>query len=353
MRQRLLSLFALLVVHAVFCLQLAGISSAHSVLQVPSATDGAERESESARSLVQALRALENEKSIAPSEGDDFWVDILKQLRGCVIANPMRFLRCQPVLFLMFVMQEDIIREELAWLNVNVDQTTLDTLLPESTVGDPYTLTFPSYPLSGNRIHQTYSLARFEASAAIKVSQLGQVVEFGGGYGALASTFFRAGFEGKYLIHDLPTLSTIQNHYLQSLGLPVYGLEQWNSVRSGIFFSNSLEEIKQLGICSSAMEREEKLGCLTVGLFSLSEVPPDHRLQFLESGPGKADFFLFLYQTHWRGLQNSVFFDKFIAERKEHKWESWEDYGGAAGLDEKTGEYRGRSRFLVGSRSQQ
>lgn len=76
------------------------------------------------------------------------------------------------------------------------------------------------YPRSsGNLIHQAYHLARWEERTGLDVATLRRIVEFGGGYGAMAQVCRQAGFRGEYYIYDFPELLLFQKFYLSMIGL--------------------------------------------------------------------------------------------------------------------------------------
>jgi hypothetical protein len=97
-------------------------------------------------------------------------------------------------------------------------------LLPEpwqTLVEMPHFGSPPDYwrdtPYSANLIHQTYWMMLLlrlgeKPSGLFKPGRT--IVEFGGGYGALALLFDRCGFRGDYWIYDLPDMCLLQKYYL-------------------------------------------------------------------------------------------------------------------------------------------
>lgn len=70
-----------------------------------------------------------------------------------------------------------------------------------------------------NLIHQAYHLYLWEKTTGQRVSDLDSIVEFGGGYGAMALVAHRLGFMGKYVIYDLPEFSLLQEWFLSQVGI--------------------------------------------------------------------------------------------------------------------------------------
>src|SRR3990167_5344946 len=68
---------------------------------------------------------------------------------------------------------------------------------------------------SRNLIHQAYHLSQFAATTGHNFSKMNKIVEFGGGYGAMALVLHRLGFgeatqSGEYVIYDLPEFALLQ-----------------------------------------------------------------------------------------------------------------------------------------------
>lgn len=132
---------------------------------------------------------------------------------------------------------------------------------------------------SMNLIHQAYHLHQWEQATGQRINQLDTIVEFGGGYGAMALLCHRLGFEGKYVIYDLPEFSLLQQYYLSQFGLG--NTVEWNP------------------------KRKPKDIDLFMALYSLSEVEPKERDDsFLDS----AKSCLLLYSGQWEQWDNVNYF---------------------------------------------
>lgn len=142
--------------------------------------------------------------------------------------------------------------------------------------------------LSRNMIHQAYHVQQWEQATGQRIGNLDTIVEFGGGYGAMALLCHRLGFEGKYVIYDLPEFSLLQEYYLSHFGL-LHKVE-WNP------------------------KRKPKNVDLFMALYSLSEIPLADRIELVQ----QAKSYLFLYSGVWQGWDNVAFFQRAIPELARH-----------------------------------
>lgn len=131
--------------------------------------------------------------------------------------------------------------------------------------------------LTNNLIHQAYHLQQWEQATGQRVENLKTIVEFGGGYGAMCLLCHQLGFSGRYIIYDLPEFSLLQQYYLSQCGIEA----DWNP------------------------RRKPRPVDLLIGLYSLSEVPPNER------NPVRANSYLFLYSGQWQDYDNVGWFKRF------------------------------------------
>lgn len=149
--------------------------------------------------------------------------------------------------------------------------------LPHFGPNDP----LHDYPeLSMNLVHQTYHIHQWEQATGRRINTLDTIVEFGGGYGAMCLLCHRLGFEGKYIIYDLPEFSLLQEYYLSQFGL--LANVTWNP------------------------KKKPKPVDLFMALYSLSEVKPELREEKLV----RADSYLFLYSGKWEAWDNVEYFQE-------------------------------------------
>lgn len=132
-------------------------------------------------------------------------------------------------------------------------------------------------PDEPNLLHQRYHLFRWEQATGRKVPDLHRIVEFGGGYGAMAVVCSRLGFRGDYHIVDLPEFQGVQMAHLPT-----------RNVRSRLHWEGH--------------PRPD----LFLSAFGISETTIEGRnafMQFLEP-----DDFMIAFQGAWGGIDNRMWF---------------------------------------------
>ena len=135
-------------------------------------------------------------------------------------------------------------------------------------------------------IHQAYHLHQWERITGLRIEDQGTIVEFGGGFGAMALVCKRLGFEGDYFIYDYPEFSLLQEYYLSQLGV------------GGITWLPEIEPLE---------------ADLMIANYSLSECPLKTRRSWLKAVKAKSH--LFLYSAQWTTYDNVKFFQDEV-ERK-------------------------------------
>lgn len=156
------------------------------------------------------------------------------------------------------------------------DAVTYERLI----IGDflPFEQNEPTPAQYKNLIHQAYHLWKWQQVTGRRVADLSTIVEFGGGYGAMALLCHRLGFRGRYVIYDLPEFSLLQQWYLEQHGVKA----EWNP------------------------KRKPKGVDLFMALYSLSEVPFEDRPKF----EIEASSYLFLYSGLWEGWNNVDYYQR-------------------------------------------
>ena len=262
---------------------------------------------EQGRTLAHRLRSelivdAENEEVVSAA---DTWRGFSDELaRHAVADDPREFLQWPVVRKSMFVSNARYIADEWRYLRGLPEWgARWRDALRESPIGRPRP--YPRYPKSsGNLIHHAYSVARFELETGIKVSDLGLVYEFGGGYGSMARLFRQLGFQGVYLIQDLPAFSALQRFYLGSLGYIAEG-------KPTKCFSGFDQLRDQLAEVAGASPK------LFLATWSVSESPIDIREQVLEHLQS-FDYLLIALQHKFEDIDNLKYFQTWkdhFAER--------------------------------------
>jgi len=170
---------------------------------------------------------------------------------------------------------------------------------------------------SGQMVHQAYILKQWEDRTGKRIEDIQTLFEFGGGYGSMARLCKQLGFEGVHVIFDLPEFGLLQQYYTS----------QASSRPPLVFTFSDVEWFKRVA------------SCITYDLFiaacSLSEVPLELRDQIL--GMVKARAYVILYQTHFQGLENGPYFERFAESKPGYEW-----------VDYAVPKHRLGHRYLVG-----
>lgn len=277
-----------------------------------------DREKECYAELRRAFQELPLSDRNGASPSASLWLSNVDHLRECVLnQSPKSFLRWRVISETMFVANAPYISTELDYLKRRPDwETRWRTAIIESPVGRPVPYRF--YPASsGNLIHHAYHVAQFEEKTGIEVHNLKHVFEFGGGYGSLCRLFFNLGFNGEYIIYDLPPFSALQRYFLKSIGLPVRALDTFGQSGAGIICLSDIERLKTL-----LADHLEMSNSLFVATWSISEVPILVRdLVFpLTSMFGS---FLISYQDRFGEVNNVEFFRRWKETYKDITWSGW------------------------------
>ncbi|MFC3395068.1 hypothetical protein [Brenneria rubrifaciens] len=92
--------------------------------------------------------------------------------------------------------------------------------------------------LTGAIVHHSYCLVKFLDKSNLKINEIDNIFEFGGGYGNMCKTIHEIGFTGSYHIFDLEVMSAIQQYFLNSHRLNKVLLfhdpDKWESVLNTI-----------------------------------------------------------------------------------------------------------------------
>ncbi len=128
-----------------------------------------------------------------------------------------------------------------------------------------------------------------------KLICLDNIIEFGGGFGAMCRVVYEQGFKGQYTIFDLPEFLLLQEFYLKLHNVDI----------SNIFF---VSDIKNVGTQDG----------LLIATWSLSEVGLALRMKFLSAI--NPQYFLIAYQPSFGGIDNSKYFKNLAANYPSLEW---------------------------------
>ena len=263
----------------------------------------------------QFKQAMAQLPEIPHSEYDQppFWEHWQGILRDWILDesnDPADFMKCPAVYHTMLTDH---------WIDAmqhEYDQLPLDmrklAIMPE--IGGDYL----NNRHSRNLIHQLYHLHRWQEVTGKKIADLHEIVEFGGGYGAMCLVACRLGFEGRYFIYDLQEFRLLQRFFLNNVSLPKGDVEP-------IYLTSNLDELWD----------NIRKPDLLIACYSLSETPMDFRQIFLDNMA--VDNYLFLFSNRFADYDNLTFFRRFADQRDDLRWmfehiehlppESWYAFG--------------------------
>lgn len=269
--------------------------------------------------LLEELRQVFDELPIeSPASFSDIepqWAKNMRQLRELVLYdNPRRFLRWDVIQKTMFVDTALYIIKELRFLRQLTEWKDLwRNAIIESPSGHP--VPYWLFPCSsGNLIHHAYHVAQFEQHTRMLARDMEFIFEFGGGYGSLCRLFHNLGFQGKYLIFDLPHFSQLQRFYLKSIGIEVLSPDVFESAPKGVCCISGSDELQALLVSKSVPGPS-----VFIATWSLSETPINFRCSILER-VSKFNGFLIGYQEQFEGINNAVFFGDWTKSHTDVEW---------------------------------
>jgi hypothetical protein len=246
------------------------------------------------------------------------WLSNMKRLREFVLNEDSReFLRWGVISDTMFVAFARYVYKELKYLKHRPDwETRWRAAIRESPVGRPIPYMF--YPTSsGNLIHHAYHLAQFQEKTKVQLRNVGFVFEFGGGYGSMCRLFHNLGFDGKYIIFDLPPFSALQRYFLKTLGLPVKSLAEFVRSNTGIVCVSEIQELRAL-----LTHHVEANNAMFVATWSISEAPFKTRSLILPL-ISKFSLYLIAYQDRFGEVNNLDFFNNWKEGLRNVVWHNW------------------------------
>lgn len=197
------------------------------------------------KELIEELRKKANEISMPTKTelADSQWLgNILKLKKQILAENPKNFLQWDVIRKTMFIGNALFTLREFLYLRQHNWTKWKKAIVEKNYVfTEPYLL----YPkTSGNFVHQAHHIAKFEQISGKKIPDFDFIFEFGGGYGAMCQLIHNLGFQGKYIIFDLPIFSALQTFFLKMNGLNV----SLNSLdkKAKILCLNNINEVKKI-----------------------------------------------------------------------------------------------------------
>lgn len=293
-----------------------------------------DKEKQFVEKIRVAFREFQSLEPVGCSTSEKEWLENANRLRELVLSDDLReFLRWDVVLKTMAVTNAGYVSAELTYLKSRPDWNgRWATAIKESNIGHP--LPYWRYPKSsGNLITHGYHLAQFEEKTEMHANNMSFIFEFGGGYGSMCRLIHHLGFEGKYVLFDLPAFSALQRFFLESTGITVHSSEIFESAQNGVLCTSDLEELKEI-----LSKHFEQANSMFVATWSISETPiklRDTILPLVRSFKG----FLIGYQNQFREVNNIDFFKNWTVAQGDIEWYDW-----------KIEHIPNHNRYLVGKR---
>ena len=265
--------------------------------------------------LAQRLTDDLNELRLAHRTGDgsDFWQGVCGDLHRLAAANdPRYFMRWPPIAATMVhgAVAETVrtwwaLRHTPEWSRI------WRPALRHPRFGHPPPFA-PMPSTNAMAIEHASHLYRFQRAAGTSLLDSDCIIEFGGGFGSMCRLVRALGFQGRYIIFDLPPIAALQRYYL---GL--HGIGAGASGAEPVWLCDDLDRILE-----SIGSREAGKVSL-ISTWALSEMPMTVRdrieIFFGQEVCAKA---LLAYQPTFEGIDNDAWFSGLMA-RTGARW-SWQ-----------------------------
>jgi hypothetical protein len=172
--------------------------------------------------------------------------------------------------------------ETQAELSYILSYPGVNVIAKDSGVGAPSRMAGTRWT-SGTYVQQCYYAIRLQKTLGIKLSDVGSILEIGGGYGVMPIVAGRMGFKGSYTILDLPELTILQSWYLKQ---------------------HSVSNVSLVERIDGVARPDLLIACC-----SLSEIPVEMRLAILSSIQASMAFFV--YQFQYLDVNNDAWFTNY------------------------------------------
>lgn len=246
--------------------------------------------------LKEDISRIPFEEPRRASAAENKWIMFKNSIRQHALTEDARtFISWPPVRHNMHYVPS---LPELAFVKKNSLWPAFEQALATKSVAN---IPFFAMPTANeNGVRQAFHLANLLEATGVKIEDVGQIFEFGGGYGSMCLLVSRLGFKGRYAIFDWPELSALQKYYLS--------MERADLSR--VRFLNKVSDI------SSSIDKQCRT--LIIGTWSLSECSVELRESiFKEVNP---DLYLISYQKRFSNIDNEAYFTQLQASRPDIHW---------------------------------
>jgi hypothetical protein len=207
------------------------------------------------------------------------------------------------------IIQKTMFVNEANYLNFELDYLKKSSkkflkILPEDLWGTP-TPSELDRSTSGNRIHHSFLIAKYEIETNHRINEFKTIFEFGGGYGSFARLIHRLNFDGIYIIFDFDIFNIIQYNYLEKFGYNVY-------VQSDIFQGNGIYLFNDLSVLNK-FTTNIKVD-LFIATWSLSESDMATRNN-IKNILSNSSHFLLAFQSEFDSIDNINYFTNLLSKQ--------------------------------------
>ena len=214
--------------------------------------------------------------------------------------NLKNFLRKSFIQKMFFVHNRYFLKSYLDEMKKAKNWKYWKNMLMENNIGSPVRYFLDPFT-SGNKIFQTFHLKKYQEFSEINLNNHDIILEFGGGYGNMASIFKKKiDKKCKYIIFDTPEVNLLQFYYLKRNKIPV-SLNKADS--NNVVLISSYKKLDQI------LKKFKNKKKLFIANWSLSETPLLFRkkFQFIFSS---FDFQLISFQSQFEDINNLKYFKK-------------------------------------------
>lgn len=266
-----------------------------------------------ADTLKKQFQNLEPITNNSNTDTEKTWNSFRTNLRKNILqGNLKEFLRFEVIIYTMFHNAKKI---EYDYLKKHNNKKKWLPLIKEIPTGFPEPYEHDIFS-SGNLIHSVYNLAKFEDETKIDLNKFDRIIEFGGGYGCLCRAIRKYGFDGQYIICDLPEFSYLQEYYLKSTNeLDRIIREDSNNIASNsTILLNDFNKLDKI-------ESNEKENTLFIATWSFSETPFALRSKILNKLQSfNINGYLIAYQDDFHDADNIEYFKDFKTSNNHIQW---------------------------------
>ncbi len=208
--------------------------------------------------------------------------------------NLKNFLRENFIQKMFFVHNRFFIFKELKILKKDKNWLFYKNLIEEDNIGNP--VRYFLYPKSsGNKINHVFLLSIFKNEFDIKLKNINEIFEFGGGYGCMARIFSKINKNINYLCFDTYYVNLLQYYYLKHNNLNV-GFKK----RNNFLLKSNINEIKNY--------HNQNSDYLFIANWSISETPLNFRKKF-EKLIINSSYILICFQEKFENINNLRYFE--------------------------------------------